>query len=534
MVSYAPSLLRCTAETTLLFLPLIALMVAGVTTWVLRNRAARTQWAVGAGFAILTWLITMALSSSLPARSSFSVWQPERLFQSPLSFSLDQTSWAYMYASTTVLLAMVLTAATRRYAAPAEVRAFWFIFTALTLIALLAANLVTLTISWALMDFLTLLFFLRYATRPEDVQRTLVRTGIDMTGLLVLLAGASMNYQAGGDTSITTAFVSNTGVLLVILASLIRLGILPLHYGIPTFEPLRRGMGTLLRLFPPAVSLVLLTRLFELDIASQTRTWIMLAGGLGVFIGGVRWVLEDDVIESRPFFVLTISSLAVLIGASGAGGDGTRAAGVAMLLVGATLSLTEIHTPAQRIWPLLGSLLLLGLPWSIGGVVASSLGGMLGIGSWLPPVIVGGIGMVLLGLGSLHAVLEEEIPWPSAETLVRTMFTMGLALPILVGLGLGLWLQTAPGVEGLSIFGLAVILAALVFVVLRRVPPDVVRRWQSGISRVDPRGVYRVLWRPVKTLGRIARMSGGVFEGEGALLWMAVVVLFLILALGAG
>lgn len=518
----------------MLFLPLIALVFAGITTWVLRNRTARTQWAVGAGFAILTWLITMALSSFLPASSSFSVWQPERLFQSPLSFSLDETSWAYMYASTTVLLAMVLTAATRRYAAPAEVRSFWFIFTALTLIALLAANLVTLTISWALMDFLTLVFFLRYAARPEDVQRALVRTGIDMAGLLLLLAGASMNYQAGGDTSITTAFVSNTGVLLVILASLIRLGILPLHYGIPTFEPLRRGMGTLLRLFPPAVSMVLLTRLFELDIAAQNRTWIMVAGGVGVFIGGVRWVLEDDVIESRPFFVLTISSLAVLIGASGVGGEGPRAAGVMMLLVGATLSLTVIYSPAQRIWPLLGSLLLLGLPWSVGGIVAASLGELIGTGIWLPSVIVGGIGMMLLGLGSLHAVLEEEIPWPSGETLVRIMFSMGLALPILVSLGLGIWLQTAPGINGLSIFGFSVILAVLMFVILRRMPPGIVQRWQAGVSRVDPQGAYRALWRPLKVIGRIARLSGSVFEGEGALLWMAVVVLFLILALGAG
>ena len=114
------------------------------------------------------------------------------------------------------------------------------------------------------------------------------------------------------------------------------------------------------------------------------------------------------------------------------------------------------------------------------------------------------------------------------------MFSVGLALPILVSLGLGIWLQAAPGVYSLSIFGLSVTLAALMFALLRRMPPGIVQRWQAVVSRADPQGFYRAMWRPIKGIARIARMSGSIFEGEGALLWMAVAVLFLILALGTG
>ncbi|TFH42922.1 MAG: hypothetical protein E4H01_12780 [Lysobacterales bacterium] len=533
MVCYAPSSLS-SAEILLPFLPLIALILAAFTTWILRGRAVRTQWAVSASFGILIWIVTMGLSTSFPASVSFSVWQPERLFQSPLQFSLDQTSWAYMYASSTVLLAMIFTASARQSVSPADVRAFWFLYTALAMIAMLAANLVTLTISWALMDFLTLIFFLRYAVRPEDVQRALIRTGIDMAGVLLLLAGASMNFQAGGDTSITTAFQSTTGVLLVILAALFRLGVLPLHFGIPTFEPLRRGMGTLLRLFPPAVSMILLTRLFGLGLPVETRNWLMFVGIVGVLIGGIRWVLEDYVIESRPYFVLTISSLAVLAGVAEWGIEGPRAAGVAMLLIGAALSLSEIHSPVHRVWPILGAVILVGMPWSIGGVLGASFGRLLHTGGNLPTIIAGAIGMTLLGLGAVHAVLEEEIQWPSAETLVRVMFDMGVALPVLVSVGLGIWLQPVPGLEGIIVFAISASLGLLLLFVLRRLPTDLVQSWQGTAGRFDPQYVYRVLWRPLRILARIARVTGSIFEGEGALLWMTVVIVFIILALGVG
>lgn len=516
----------------MLFIPLIALVVAAFATWILRNRAARTQWAVSASLGILIWILTMVLSNSLPASVSVSVWQPERLFQSPLEFSLDQTSWAYMYAGSTVLLAMILTAAARQNIAPAEVRAFWFIYTALAMIAMLAANLVTLTISWALMDFLTLVFFLRYAERPEDIQRALIRTGIDMAGVLLLFAGASMNFQAGGDTSITTAFRSTTGVLLVILAALFRLGVLPIHFGIPTIGPIRRGMGTLLRLFPPAVSLILLTRLFGLGLPIETRMWLMLAGMIGVIVGGVRWVLEDDVIESRPFFVLAISSLAVLAGAVEWGADSPRAAGVTMLLIGATLSLSEIHSPTHRVWPMLGALILVGLPFSAGGALAAVFGRILIIGGSVPALIIGFMGLTLLGLGALHAVLESETPWPSGETLVRVMFGVGIALPLLVSIGLGIWLQAVPEIEGLLSFGISAALCALLYFILRRLPAELIQQWQGMAVMADPQRVYRAMWSPLRILARIARVFGSLFEGEGALLWMLVVVLFIVLALG--
>jgi len=510
------------------------LVIAGLTTWLLRNQAARTQWAVSAAFAAVSWLLGMGLSLSFPEVLNFSVWQPENLFQSPLLLSLDQTSWVYLYSMTTVLLAMIFTAAARPTVAPAGVRAFWFLYTALAILAILAANLLTLAITWALIDLMTLFFYLRLAESPQDVQRALVRSGVDMAGVLLLLAGASFNHIAGGDTLITTPFLSATGALLVILAALLRLGLLPLHFGSSGLEPLRRGLGTLLRLFPPAVSLALLTRIFDLGIPAGTDIWLTLAGVAGITIGGLRWVLEADAIRSRPFFVMAISSLAVLVGLSQSAAEGARAAGVALLLMGATLSLAEIHSPAHRIWPLLVAVVLIGLPWSPGGIIAGAFGDSFASGANLLMVVFGVLGMAALGLGAVHVFYDEETSWPTSESMVRVMYGLGLAIPVLVSVGLGIWFKTMPGLPGLIVFAASAVITALSFLGLRRIPASRAQRWQTAAGKINPEPVYRLIWNPLRAAARAIRAIGAVFEGDGAMIWMFVVVLFIVLALGAG
>ena len=532
MVCYAAGAAGPWLEHTLTIPLLIILVTAGMATWFLRNQAARTQWAVSAAFAGLVWIIGMLLSLRIPEVFRFSVWQPEALFQSPLLLSLDQTSWIYLYSMTTVLLAMIFTAAARPAIAPAGVRAFWFLYTGLSIVAILAANLLTLAITWALMDLMTLVFYIRLAEDPGDVQMALVRSGVDIAGVLLLLAGASLNHLAGGDTLITTPFLSTSAALLVVLAALLRLGLMPLHFGLSDFEPLRRGLGTLLRLFPPAVSLALLSRLFDIGLPEGTASWLMLAGVVGTFVGGVRWVLEADVIRSRPFFVLTVSSLAVLAGFTPGGAEGSRAAGVILLLMGATLSLTEIHSPAHKIWPFLVALVLLGLPWTPGGILAEAFGASFLAGGLSLAIITGTLGLSALGLGALHVFYMDESPWPTSESLVRLMYGLGLALPVLVSIGLGIWFRTLPAIAGVAFFASAALFMGLGFFVLRRLPANQVQRWQSLAGKIDPQPLYRLFWIPLRRSAHYLRSVGMAFEGDGAMIWMFVVILFLVLALG--
>ncbi|MFN2275646.1 MAG: hypothetical protein ACK2TX_12455, partial [Anaerolineales bacterium] len=80
----------------------------------------------------------------------------------------------------------------------------------------------------------------------------------------------------------------------------------------------------------------------------------------------------------------------------------------------------------------------------------------------------------------------------------------------------------------------AAVLSTLSLFGLRRLPASQAQRWQSIAGKVDPQPIYRLLWRPLRGFARFARTIGAIFEGEGALIWMFVVVLFLVLALGAG
>ena len=65
---------------------------------------------------------------------------------------------------------------------------------------------------------------------------------------------------------------------------------------------------------------------------------------------------------------------------------------------------------------------------------------------------------------------------------------------------------------------------------LRRLPKLNIDRWSRLVSWLDPSPIYNVLWSSSLRLLRLARVLGDILEGEGAMLWMIVILLLLFLA----
>ena len=92
-------------------------------------------------------------------------------------------------------------------------------------------------------------------------------------------------------------------------------------------------------------------------------------------------------------------------------------------------------------WSIFAVALLAGIPWSPGGLTTSVLGQAAIVeGMWIQ-ALLGIIGMSILALGAFHTFFEEEKSWNSSESLIRVMYSMGLALPVLVSFGLGFWIR---------------------------------------------------------------------------------------------
>ena len=407
-------------------------------------------------------------------------------------------------------------------------------YPAIAMIAMLAGNLLTVAMSWALVDILTLIFLIRMQNDRKSTPRLFIRIAVDGGGILLVLMAALLNGAEGGTSSLSTPMTSSTAALFIVLAVLLRLGLLLPRITLQPMMKLQRQLVTLLRLLPPVAALSVLARMLNIGVPMETLFWLRIAGGLGVIIGGLRWAIHMDREAARPFLLLGISGLGVL--AAGLsheiGGAPITAAGGVLLLAGAVFYLAEIFAPPHRAWVGLAALFLAGMPGTPTGVISAALAsGVLDTTS-VAVTFVGVIGLVLLTTGGMRHIFLPSTTWPTGESLVRVVYGLGLLLPILVGFGLGLRMPGSVSLEASIVFVITIALSLIAVFLMRQFPEGSVHRWGRVFEWLDTDPLYRILSRISRIVVSLFRIIGELLEGEGAMLWMIVILLIVILAQG--
>ncbi len=171
------------------------------------------------------------------------------------------------------------------------------------------------------------------------------------------------------------------------------------------------------------------------------------------------------------------------------------------------------------------------MPASPGGLITSAMGqAVLNEGTWIK-AMVGIVGLSSLSLGAIHLFFTEEEPWPTSESLVRVMYSMGLALPALVSIGLGLWMEGTSIIAGGVVTIAAGVVGVGVFFAVRNLQGDEFARWRSLFLRINPQSIFSLIWNVLRKILSTVRSIGELFEGEAAMLWMFAFVAVLLLAL---
>lgn len=514
-------------------IPSLVLLLGACITWVARRRSDRMTWGLATVFALAAWLSVLLVLPTLPAALELSAWRPASLFASRIEISLDRPGWGILYLIATGLLSILLTAAARPAANAAGSRAVMLAYTATAMLAVMAGNLLTVTILWMLID---LMAFAYLVARVEDVggAQTLVgRLAIDMAGTLLALAAAAASFAG----TLELPFGARPGPLLptvfLSLAVLLRLGLFPLHFTTSPMPHVRRGLGTLMRMLPPAAALGVLARTLGDSMPEGVSAGLLIAGALGGVVGAVRWFLADDPLSGRTSLVLAIAGVGVVSAVSHPGGPAVAISAAAAILVAATViaSLTEIHTPWHRAWPLLGCALLIGLPWTAGGAL------MVGIFPARPTILTGtgaalgmlAIVLIIAGLARLAGRAAE--PWGSGETVMKTLYGLGLSLPVLALAGYGVLIAQPPTLAGGA--GLLAVGVGLAYGWTRRdrLAGRQVQRWTRLAAWLDPMPLYAGAWRTYRWSMNAVRGIGEAVEGEGAFLWVLVALLAVALVL---
>jgi hypothetical protein len=300
---------------------------------------------------------------------------------------------------------------------------------------------------------------------------------------------------------------------------------------LPKVPRARRGLGTMIRLMPPAIVLAVFSRQFANGFPAGLVPWLALASGLGAVVGGLRWALSEDPIQGRPFFVLAIASTGVLAAGLDPSATGVILAntGALILLVGCAFSLAEIHSPAHRIWPIAAGVIIVGAPFGLGGVLAGALAaGFTGIGTAVLAVL-GGLGLAAIGVGVVSGASAPQTNWPIGESLVRVVYGLGIGLPILVAVGMGLQTSVPRTLGGIALFIGVGIAAVLGRIALGRLPYRTKELGRRMIARLDPGSLYQGGWSAYMGVLRVVRGLAAPLEGQGGMLWMLVVLILVLL-----
>lgn len=504
--------------------------------WLARGRHPRVHWAGSAGAAsFLVALVAAAGWIALPSQFALSSWQPSALFQSTIALVLDPTSWILALGSSALLVSVLLTSSARPQSSNATTRVLSVLYTGLTIGAVQASNLLTVILFWALADSLAFLVLLGEAEDVATVRGLVRRFGAQALSILFVMAAT---VPVGGIESYST---SSAAPAWIGLAVLFRVGLWPLHVGLPQLPGVRRGMGALVRLFPPVMALAVLGRFLTSATPMGIRLALLALGIMSILIGGLRWASASDVVEARPYLVLCFTGLAVAAASSSRPGAGSAAVGAAfgLLIIGGAVSQVVLHERWHR-WLLIGvGVLSAGLPltpmhssllidWRSGSVgpVSAFVVGM----TWL--------GLILVAAGALRASQQPLTAWESGEGFVRGAYGFGLfvlfASVLPPAIRLGGYTPTLP-----SSIAFIVIVAVSALIAVR--PPLQVEASLQGGAQIAGRLARNVDLAAEDTFGgllntvaRATRTLGAVFEGKGALLWVYVLLVVAALLVSGG
>jgi hypothetical protein len=381
----------------ILILPLLVLLAGAATIGLFRRTTSFNLWVIALATVFFGWLCLLLSSNGQAGPLNISVWRPEPLFSAELVLGLGRAQWGVAYAAMTLLMALVLTAPARDGGERAADWAILLVYAALSLLAMMAGNLLTLSLLLIVLDIGAFVYVLRRADTARGGQQAILKLGVESIGVLLLLTAGLVATLERGEGGLTTREAMSLDLLLA-LGVVLRIGLIPLPLGLPAQAAARRGIGALLRLMPPAILMVQIGMQWPEGAAESLRGWLTLIGGIAALTAGIAWAFAPAALGARAQLVACAAGLALVAsGSMAAIAPAVSAIAVLMMLAGGMASVAEVHTPFHRLWPAVLGVTCLGLPLTPGGALLQQLPAD---GSrWILSGVVG-LGLGLLGLRS--------------------------------------------------------------------------------------------------------------------------------------
>jgi len=492
-------------------------------------------WLVAALGSLFAWPLVIFSRTSLPQALPLVSWRPEDFFSSSPALLVDHISWPFALALVTLVLSVILTDVARASEADWSAWAGSLVLASIGLVAVQAGNPLTLVLAWAAIDLAELFILLLHLKSSAGRERLVVAFSARVGGIILLLWASMVSRSSGFE--LTFASIPPQVSIYLLLAAGLRLGVIPLHLPFLQEIPLRRGLGTMVRLVPVAASLMLLARTASVGVPLTLAPYLLALTGLSAIYAGFSWVIARDELDGRPFWILGLASLSLASAIRGQS-DASLAWGIALLLSGGLLFLLSARHRYLNVILFFGLLDISGLPFTPSGE-----GALL----YSPPykiiLVVFLVAQALFLLGYARHGLRPEGSLAGVERWVWVIYPWGLILlPLTSGFiawgdGLSPIGQTLSKLNLVRIVpGLASIALALTirFLARRRLAKS-----RFNLANLQRMGVilqsvfsfswfYKILWRAYRSTGRLISFINGVLEGEGGVLWTLLLLVLLL------
>lgn len=528
----------------LVLLPVFLLGSFALIIFIFWSLRVKTGWSWLAGLfgALVTWVYVLLCRFMELTPIRLPSWWLAVEADYQISFQLDATSWVYAFSLVSLLLATMITVSVRGIAEGRPINwAANLTFTAAGLLAILAGDALTLILAWTVIDLLELSFLIAWLSQPRFKQMAVIAFAARVAGTFVVLIAAYASRAEGSALRLTSPS-PEVGLALLIAVGL-RLGVLPLHLPFPKELPIRRGVGSMLRLVAPASSLVLLARLPADAVPPNLALPLLIFSSLAALYGSLMWLNARDELSGRPYWLIALAGMAIgcVIRSYPAA---SLAWGVTLILPGGLLFVYSARSLRLALIPILGWLGMTGLPFT---PAASGWAGLV-----IPPFNLADILYLathaILMAGFLRHAFAPGEPLTSFENWIKVAYPLGLVVLLaaftLVGI-LGWEGSLTVGIWWASLISL--ILTAFIFWLVTHL-----HRRSTG---ENPLWVVVLLEQIGKTLGRFFRLEWlyallawtyrlvrhviqdltVILEGDGGILWvMVLLALFLITIQGGG
>jgi hypothetical protein len=296
----------------LLLIPISILLISSAAVLVLQRvrPGLGNAWAVSTGAAFLVWLFFLIAPLKLFSPLQIGSWITASGETSQLVFILDSTSWVYVFSLASLLLAVLITASTRlNYPNQPSVWIGSLSITAIGFLVVSANTLLTLALVWTAIDVLELVTVLSISKNKDAESHALFSFLFKIISTLVVIIAMILGYRHGTEPALANS-TSEVSICLLI-AAVLRLGVLPFRFPAESDTPLGRGLGTVMQMVSPASSFMLLSHL-SVDIASNSWVSFLLViiALVGLYVAA-RWAFAPNEIKGRPYLLVALAAVAV-------------------------------------------------------------------------------------------------------------------------------------------------------------------------------------------------------------------------------